>query len=778
MNQKILRMYYEMQGKIIFPEAKEGNSNMELAATVAANFASIGYPMTTEQTKKLAQADKEDIVSFYRDNFEMLFATIGAWKDPKPFYPDFPEGCMKRSMAEYFVDQVVYGLSGLQIEPQKYQEEKKTFPFIGTYMRRILMEGSKEDLENTFKLAVSSTIAYSKEQREFIMEYAKENKDAVNVLLQNVDTKNRENAVTTAMMLESLKGDSRYTKRFMKQPADVLRYAAFKSVEKDNTVCKDNPGRDPYQAIALRDGGDFMPSFAMGRAERTFVMDCLADMSRGNGERLSNGMHGHDEEWSIFFSKIHISDRKWDKPKYAEVKKAITIIQGNKKLDRPARRIEEAIKAGDVEKAVDESVKMPGDFMRRFDKLYRMSLGSGKGEKALEAMESVAGKAGIATVSGVIGNLEKRDKDETERYFKGKNGKVVKITEKKLRKGYTPDQINVAVKTAMQGMVERFEGKGDMGKVYISDTLKDVKIPADIREDSASVGSMTSGSKMPIDQSWNRMRFFISWTNMEKNFDGYSGKRVDIDLTAALCDKNMRVIDFCGWNGSKVKEYDGGTAYVYSGDVQDGGSAKGEGRAEYIDFDMDTLKKMGVAYIIPQVSSYTGQLFCNQPNTCFGVMRREKDDMGKTFEPGTVVNRFVLDGEYTQATPYVIDVQNKELLWVNEKTQQNVASRGLDNMLNQIGRAKNSKTMSLYPLIKVNVMANGKEVLSPKDADMVFVRDADEMQNMKDLYGIGEDKFMLSTNKEYITGYLMQDAAAMSKEVKEDKEIEEDEMVL
>ena len=61
MNKNILKKYYEMQGKVILPEQKD-NDNVALAASVAANFASIGFPMTTEQTKALAKAYKEDII--------------------------------------------------------------------------------------------------------------------------------------------------------------------------------------------------------------------------------------------------------------------------------------------------------------------------------------------------------------------------------------------------------------------------------------------------------------------------------------------------------------------------------------------------------------------------------------------------------------------------------------------------------------------------------------------------------------------------------------------
>ena len=118
----------------------------------------------------------------------------------------------------------------------------------------------------------------------------------------------------------------------MKQPADLLRYAAFKSLSKDGSA------RDPYEAIPLRDDAKTMPSFKLGRKDRAFVMDCLAAMDKGSGERLSNLMHGHDKEWEKLFNVLHITDKAWAKPKYDNVKRAIIIIQSEEKIDRPASR--------------------------------------------------------------------------------------------------------------------------------------------------------------------------------------------------------------------------------------------------------------------------------------------------------------------------------------------------------------------------------------------------------------------------------------------------------
>lgn len=739
-NRSLRRKYFEMQGKVIFPENK-GCNNKQLAATVSANFASIGFPMTTEQLNNLICSTEEDINEFYSENYTMLKEILGADKIQKPFYPDFPEGCMDKTDADYFIDQIIYGLSGLTLEPIVYLKEKKRFPFIGTPMRRIMLSGSIEDLHNTFILALKSPIAYSKLQRDFMYDYLSEYPEKIEEVIINSNTKNRENAVTCAIIVENFLGNTLHTKSFMKQPTDLLRYAAYKD------SVKNAPDSDPFVSIRLSNNS--MQKYAIGRKERQLVMDTLADMSKNGGEALSNKMHSNENDWKKLFSKIHITDKAWNAPKYKEVKKAIIIIQSNKKLDRPARQIEEAVKNGDLETAITETKKFPGEFMRRFDKLYRMSIEQGKESLVIDTLKEVSSKAGIATVTGTIGSIEKRNLDESERIFKTKNNKMF-VTKEKNRKALTQSQITAVVDSAMSGLSEKYKNKEPIGKVYISDSIKSVKIPTNIRDNSGSIGALTSGSKMPVPEDWKYMRFFIGWTNLKAQCNRFNS-RVDIDLSVAFCDESMKLIDFCGWNGSKSKP-----GFIYSGDVQDGGSYKSLGRAEFVDVDLDALRKNKVKYIIPSVNSFIGQPFSEQPNTTFGVMRREKNDMGKAYEPASVVNRFVLDSNSTMIVPYLIDIENMEIIWLNESLDSNVAIHSFYDISKRVSMQANSSKMSLEKLILANVMATGTIVDNPKDADVIFVLDTNELESVKREAGIkGDDKFILSQNMEYILGYLM-----------------------
>lgn len=733
-----------MQGKIVLPKIKKNNTNNQtMAVTVAANFISMGFPMTTEMIKHLAKAEKQDIIDFYESYYSVFSEVVGADKKLTPFYPDFPEKCMERSAVHYWIDQIIYGLSGLMIEPRVYMKEKETFPFIGQPIRRVLMEGSEEDLQHVFTLAVQSTIAYSKEQREFMLFYINEYPETMNILKANKDTKNRENAVTCACMLEELSGDSAYTADFMKQPTDLLRYAAFHSEKRD--------GKDGYPAISLR-YSDEMPRFIVSRPVRRQIMDCFVEMAnkKGGTDYLTKNMQGHKKEWKRLFKSLHIQDGAWAAKKYQPVQEAMFFVMSGKKNSGLNGKIEEAIKADDLDNAVAATMKKPGEFMRRFDKLYRMGIEHGKEELVLESMKKTAEKAGIATVTGVIGNIEKRNQDEKERYFKGKSGKVVVIKNKN-RKGFTESEINDAVKTAMTGLIKKMENKEPIGKVYMSESLADVKIPVDIRDDSSSINALTTGSKMPIPNDWEIIRFYVGWTNLPGHSDD---TRVDIDLTVAFCDKDMNIVEFCGWDGSYK-----GKGYVYSGDVRNGGPSDGKGRGEYVDIYLNEIKKRGIRYAIPQVSSFTNQKFSEQPNTCFGVMKRTSLDKGRVFEPAAIMNRFVLDAAVRQFTPYIIDLESMEVLWISDSTQETIASRSLATTLKQVKRASSSKTMSLSRLIEANVMATGEFVNTPKEADVIFIRDVEEMTKLEKelLISEGDKNIILSNNMEYITGYLMKE---------------------
>ena len=75
MTKELLKKYYEMQGKVVMPQAA-GENHIDLAASIAANLVSIGFPLPTTLVKHLAEAKKKDILRFYQDYYAVFSEVI------------------------------------------------------------------------------------------------------------------------------------------------------------------------------------------------------------------------------------------------------------------------------------------------------------------------------------------------------------------------------------------------------------------------------------------------------------------------------------------------------------------------------------------------------------------------------------------------------------------------------------------------------------------------------------------------------------------------------
>jgi len=790
MTPELQKLYYESQHKLIFPEDK-GYENDVLAATVAANFASIGFPTPSDLTTQLSGASRDDIVEFYESNYAMLSEVIGADRHPTPFYPNFPQSCMNKSEAEYFIDQIIYGLSGLQIEPSLYEQERERFPFIGTPMYHTIEAGSEKEMYDSIRRMIQSPVAYSKLQQDSITAYLKEDTRRVNELPVGKDLKNRENRVALACIVQDVTGDRKAGDKFLDGANDVLRYAAVRSAQRDyergqGNIIELKPDRfsrkidaklspsDFYHYASLRFEKGMNPSFALSRAERAHVVNLLEKASRGHGDKMAAEMLQQRDLWKKCIKNMHIGEY----PRCHETARAFEIVSTARGLDRPVKRIEEAIKEGDVKRAVDESKQLPGDFARRFDKLLRMGIESGDAEYVLSALRETAPKAGIGAALGLAGNIEKRDKDEPYRIFKSPSNGRTTMTKEKNREAIPEYYRHKVASIAQEALVERFSGKEPMGGVYVSSTLENVKVPVDIREQKGGLSSITSGSKAPLPES-RFERFFVTWTNIEdshdenKDYNRFDDENVvDLDLSVAACGSDGRIIDIISWNAGRNDPERG---YCFSGDVRDGGPADGEGRAEYIDIDRKKMLEHGVRYIVPQVSSFTGQLFSEQPHTAFGVMSIDEPEFGKEYEPQAVINRFILDSACRQYTPMALDLEKNEILWVDARSQATITTQSLEAMLGDVRYAQDSKILPLYPVVMANAEANG-HITSPDEADMLFVQNKREVKELKAQYpDVDFDKKTIieASDLDYITGFLMTDGEKDLEWIIEEKEMED-----
>ena len=756
-------LYFKNEHKLILPEDR-GMDNTAMAATVQANFASIGFPLCTADINTLSRASADDIVKFYQEYFPLLEAAVDAGHEHRPFYPGFPEEVMDKSRIEIFIDQVIYGLSGFTIEPSVYEDVTSRFPFIGNGIEHIVSAGSEEDFIRSVQHTIDSAVAYSPAQVEMIDSFVRLAGHSEDYIGDGSTMKNRENRVVLAAILEDAGRPIDIFSKFMDNPTDALRYAAVRSAQKDGLDGGDR--MKAYSFASLRFEGDATPSFNFTSRQRgTFIRIFAAAAKQLGAEKTASFMLNNKALWKKALRGTHIdaeADRKYKNvPGIQDAVEAARAIRNNKHIDRHSSRIEEALKANDFDAVMKEAGRVPGDFIRRFDKILRMGVEQGRENEVISLLGKVGKAAGIATVTSMEAAVKKRVQEESIRYFRDPKSGVVYYTDQKNRTPFSQTLADKIHAVYHELQKERYAGKDPMGKVYISPDTKDISIPSDMRDTSEATEAYPRGTKLSLHSEGDTIRLFAWWTNQEYGQGtGKDRERVDNDLSVMLYDERGKYLGEVGWNASY--ELPG---IVYSGDEQNGGPSDGQGVSEYLDISRQTVKGQGVAYIVPHLGSYTGQLFSEQPHTAVGYMSRSSEEYGELYEPKTVETKFELNGPYIGYIPFAYDLANDKMVIVERASEHEVASEAQNELSDLFMQLYNHPAQDLGELILNNAQANGEVVENPLFADMLFITPAElkELQALHPDVDFGQKKIVYPYDMSYISGYLMKDGADIAK---------------
>ena len=797
-------LYFKNHNKVVLPlEASRPDEKSKVyAATVAANFESMGFALSKTDIERLSKCSPESVLDFYQSLKKILDSTMMNDKDLHPFYPNFPEEVMEKDRLDIFIDQFFYGLTGFELRSEAYEEIKERLPFVNSDREnhRILFVDEKEyyqDMRAIMRSAAGIPAGYAEE----IYALFKSDADsAITLLPEDSEQKSKENKMIFSVFLSAASGKDYASQKYLRTAVDVLRYAAGKSAIRDyQKLCDENNVTfsidRAINSVCIAAGFQYdkehMPSFKLSRKDRTYCAKKLEEISRGDAENLVVDMYSHRSEWKRFFNTIHIPDLK--ELGTVHLIEAMNMLRNNVSLDRYTKRVEEAIKAGDIDTALFEAKAHPGDFVRRFDKLLRMALEDGKEEKAFDALKEVASKSGISPVMALSSEIRSRTLPEYFRTFSVEKNGAVWREENKNR---APIPEGVAEKVhdiCIDGLATHFAGKGRMGNVYVSPELSNIKAPISYRTMNEGVDVATFGTVQKLKDNKDIVRLFVGWNNIPDDADekadtvshdtdeeadindrddfdiDLSDNRVDLDLTAELvCDDGS--IYHVGWNG-EYAELDG--ACVYSGDVQDGSERRTydtgvatDCAVEYIDLDRTKLKKAGVQYVVTAVASFTRQYFSSIPYVKFGFMQRNEAEGGNLFEVSSVSTIMDIKNNTISIVPLIYDVQNDHIIFVNKSLSKdnNIASHSISSMIALLPyvKADMSNSMSERDIVEINAAANGRLVHTVDEAEIVFMTAADETEYLErnGEHSLDGKKVILSNDYAYFAGVLMAEPSA------------------
>ena len=259
-------------------------------------------------------------------------------------------------------------------------------------------------------------------------------------------------------------------------------------------------------------------------------------------------------------------------------------------------------------------------------------------------------------------------------------------------------RINMHLWSALEGAC-----KGTLGKVYADEDMKRIALPLQEGTSMGGVGTLARGSRLPIPDG-KKIRAFTYWELVD-----------DIDLSAFGVSEDGEQIEF-SWRNLFDEDDDpmNDEAIVFSGDEVSGY----DGGSEFFDINLDAFKEdyPRMRYVVLCNNVYSGDPF----SACLckaGYMMRDEEDSGEVFEPKTVKSSFAITCASTFAYLYAIDLQTREIVWLNVSRDSRERVAGETKMAFLLDYLNVTDVINLHDFA---YMLATEVVDDPSRADVVF----------------------------------------------------------
>ena len=679
-------------------EYEQSKTENALVVSMMKNVQSLGFTFSKELFETLMHCGKDELKNFYTELIPELKALVGADVTYRPMYPNFPEQVAEASDVELFINAIVHYFTLGQLMPE--YEKNERLPLIDVNKMTVLSIGNSEDLMKILTNLASSKTSISQQDKEDIITIIKATPDYAKYLPDTIPLKENVALIGKLIIEEAPIKSAAPIKKYFKTATDVLRLVTAMSDGDISLAAKTK-----YRSLK--------------RCERRIILDLLANC--GN---ITEDLYRYQYEWIRVAEILHPFEYKYKK--YNGVNKAFNTLRNEKKPLMFGGQVQAAILKKDMRTAATLLKERPGEFARQLDKVLR---DSDNANYILNCFKDVATSISTPVLLQVrqhfIGRMAEQRTPVRVFFPKGNLARAMSIKNELPAIDATICK-NVA-RICRDALIEQYKEKDFLGNVFVDEDFKHYLVPFSQRSASKAVKTIVRGSKVPVKEDASAVRAFIWWTNMDdsKNDDYWNNGRVDIDLSAAIFDENWNYLEHVSYTHLRSAKY---KAY-HSGDITNGGSVKGNGVAEFLDVDIDSVGKRG-RYIVYQVYNYTSQKFCDLTNCRFGWMEREDVNSGEIFEPTTVAMKMDLTAESTVAIPVIFDCVERKFIWCDLNLAMPCSNRGGNNIESNISGViatcfamANMNKANLYDLILLNAKARGNIVTNRNEADIIFSND-------------------------------------------------------
>lgn len=693
------------------PSKGVGHNSSSIIGSILRNIEPYGFTFSPSVINELKEYSPETLIDWFTQVVEPVMKKItGANHKWSCMYPNFPQQVMDASDAELYINALVHYLTFGEILPD-YEEKTRLHLICNPNATKVIDIGCYEDAILIFKNIVSSNVSVSVQDINDCKVIFNRFPGICTVYLETDSTviPNKENlAKITSMVWDSVGYEKCSMKRYFKTATDVLRlYVALS----DGDVSLSSPTR----------------FINLSRKFRRNIMNLLESC----GKNLTEDMFRYREQWLRVGEKIH--PFSYNNKKYNHTIAAFDFIRNKKKPSFFANEVNnliDVLKTNNcvtpptINNLVNILETRPGEFARKLDLVLRCCYNEPMATRVvLNSFESVANKISIPILLQLRKHFANRNYIDDRVFFpKGNVAKAVVIDN---NLPHLRTDVCISVNTICNEAIKnKLKEKEPLGKVYIDEEFDNFIMPFSLRNANPASKIVTRGSRLKVSDDTNIIRLFVWWTNSDD--ESPSRHRVDLDLSCGFYDENWHLVKRISYRNLR----DGQINCYHSGDITNGGPKNGNGVAEFIDIDLNSIES--AKYAAFTVNSFTGQKFSELPNCCFGWMQRNGFNDGEIFEPATVDMKIDIKSASKVSIPAVFDCESREIIWTDiNVSPDKIKPITIEDNSSRIAKAINAiiniNKPTLYDLVYFNATARGEIVENKYEADIVFSNDTTEV---------------------------------------------------
>ena len=549
----------------------------------------------------------------------------------RPFYPDFPIQVRSASEAALLVNAALHYLGdvvGVRILPDYRPSPREPLPGDDGALTELGL-ATAQDLERIVADLIAQATPFSAQDRADLTAL----RDFGPKAAPRVAVK--ENLAVLTVTFPDLDFSASY-----RTVTDVLRLAVAMA------------GGDVSLAEPCR-----FPSFSRAQRRRLLgLLDAVGQVqdSRDSAEEMARRC----ERWKRLARHLRPGDYARRFPRAAAL---LHQVASGGAEEGFTSHLEEALARRDVEGVLRLLSTRPGVFARRLNHLLRLCPDDAARERVVAEFARVAPEVSLPVLVRLWEYFSSPGADALPwRVVAIKAATGTKTT--LIPSTRRPGPADAAVVRAVE---EALRQRRRLGRIAVDQGLYGgYTAPVGLRSASPGMRTAGRGTRLPLPEG-ETIRFFLHWCDLPEAPPEAPGPaepaatadrdtRVDLDLSAFFVSEDFTRTEQIAYYNLRS------TAAVHSGDL----TSAPDGAAEFIDVTLAEALRQGWRYVVMTVHSFSHHRLSEVPECWAGAMARGADPQsGEVFEASTVMQRLDLVSPTFNATPFVIDLAERRLIW-------------------------------------------------------------------------------------------------------------------